>query len=156
MRRLDTLSFRAFSAIAVILASLTGVWALDVLAVPIPLVGYGWVAVAVVGAVVATGMRTAPEDVIEPDATDDRIETFEESTLTGRPLELYISALALWAAVSFGWVIGGMSAVGLTLIGYGWLAIAFYGAVVGAGVAVTHSDAVATAVDPSETLNTGE
>ena len=156
MRRLVTLSFRAYSAIAVILAGLTGLWALDVLAVPIPLVGYGWIGVAVVGAVVATGMRAAPEDVIEPDATADRIETFEESTLTGRPLEMYISALALWAAVSFGWVLGGMSAAGLTLVGYGWLAIALYGAVVGAGVAVTHSDAVATAVNPSESLDTRE
>ncbi|WP_434522849.1 hypothetical protein [Halorubrum sp. AS12] len=138
------------------MAGLTALWALDVLAVPIPLVGYGWIGVAVVGAVVATGMYTAPEEVIEPDATDERIESFEESTLTGRPLELYISALVLWAAVSFGWVLGGMSAAGLTLIGYGWLAIAFYGAVVGIGLMATHSDDIATAVDPSETLDTGE
>jgi hypothetical protein len=140
----------------VILAGLTALWALDILAVPISLVGYGWIGVAVVGAVVAAGMRAAPDEVIEPDATDDRVETFEGSTLTRRPLELYISALALWAAVSFGWVPGGMSAAGLTLVGYGWLAIAFYGVVAGAGLVAAHGDDVATAVDPSEALDTSD
>ena len=156
MRRIITLGFRVYGAIAVILAGLTALWALDILAVPIPLVGYGWIGVAVVGTIVAAGMRADPEAVVKSDATTDRVETFEESTLTGRPLELYISALALWAAVSFGWVLGGMSAAGLTLVGYGWFAIAFYGVLVGAGLVANHSDAVATVVNPSETLDTSD
>ncbi|OYR56515.1 hypothetical protein [Halorubrum halodurans] len=156
MRRLVTRSFRAYSALAVTLAGLTALWALDVVAVPIPVVGYGWLGVAVVGTLVAVGMYTAPEATLERDATDERLETFEESTFTGRPLELYIGALAVWAAVSFGWVVGGMSPGGLELVGYGWLAIAFYGAVVVIGLVTTHGDAVATAVDPTETLKTND
>jgi hypothetical protein len=156
MRQLVTHSFRAYGALAVILAGLTALWALDIIAVPIPVVGYGWLGVAVVGTLVAVGMRTAPEATLEEDATDERIETFEESTFTGRPLELYIGALAVWAAVSFGWVIGGMSAGGLRLVGYGWLAIAFYGAVVMIGLVVNHGDDVATAANPTETLKTND
>ena len=63
-----------------------------------------------------------------------------------------MGALAMWAAVSFGWVLGGMDAAGLEIVGYGWLAIAFYGVIVGGGLLLTHDDDVATAVDPTEKL----
>jgi len=154
MRHLVTQSFRGYCAVAVIVAGFTGLWAVDVISVAIPVVGYAWLAVAAIGTLVAVGMAARPEEVIEPDATDDRIEEFEETAVTGAPLNLYAVALAAWACVSFGWVLGGMSAAGLTVVGYGWLAIAAYGVLVAAGLVATHSDEVATAVDPSDTLET--
>jgi hypothetical protein len=137
----------------VIAAGFTAAWAMGIVDVAIPLVGYVWFAVAAVGTVVAVGMVTRKEEVIEPNAADERIETFEQATVTGRPFELYIGALAVWAAVSFGWVLGGMSASGLAVVGYGWLAIAVYGVIVGIGIAMNHGDDVATAIDPTESLD---
>ena len=90
--------------------------------------------------------------MIEADATTARIETFEASAITARPLELYMGALAAWAAVSFGWVLGGMSASGLAVVGYGWLSIAIYGGVVSIGLAMNHREDVTTALDPTKRL----
>ncbi|WP_049983880.1 hypothetical protein [Halorubrum sp. BV1] len=154
MRHVLTQCFRGYCALAVVVSGFTALWALGVISVAVPVVGYAWFAVAAVGTVVAAGMFARREEVIESDATDDRIDRFERTSLTGTPLALYVGALAAWTAVSFGWVLGGMSADGLALVGYGWLAIAAYGAVVGVGLAVTHGDAVTTAVSPSERLET--
>ncbi|MUW15344.1 hypothetical protein GJ633_12330 [Halorubrum sp. CBA1125] len=154
MRQLITQCFRGYCAIAVIIAGFTALWALDVIDVAVPVVGYAWFAVAAVGTVVAVGMVSRTSEVVEADATTDRVEQFEKSGLTGTPLNLYVGALAAWAAVSFGWVLGGMSAAGLDVVGYGWLAIAAYGVVLGVGIATNHSEDLATAVDPSETLET--
>lgn len=153
MKQLLTQSFRAYGALAVIVAGFTALWALGVIDVAHPIVGYAWFAVAAVGTVVAVGMAVRPEEVIEPDATTEQVEKFEESSLTGTPLHLYVGSLAMWAAVSFGWVLGGMSSAGLAIVGYGWLAIAVYGAVVGIGIASNHSEDVTTALDPSETID---
>lgn len=154
MREVLTQCFRGYAAIAVVVAGFTALWALGVINVAIPLVGYAWFAVAVVGTIVAVGMTTKEEDVIHPDTTDERIKEFEEATVTGRPFELYIGALAGWAAVSFGWVLGGMSTAGLTVVGYGWFAIAAYGLVVGVGIAMNHKEAIATVVAPNDSLET--
>ncbi|OYR85491.1 hypothetical protein DJ84_02420 [Halorubrum ezzemoulense] len=154
MRQLVTQSFRGYCALAVIVAGFTGLWAVGVISVEIPVVGYAWFAVAGIGTLVAAGMAAQPEEVIEPDATDERLEEFEETTVTGAPLNLYAAALAASACVSFGWVLGGMSAAGLTVVGYGWLAVAAYGALVAAGLVATHSEEVTTAIDPSDTLET--
>jgi hypothetical protein len=154
MRQLITQCFRGYAALAAVVAGFTALWALGVINIAVPLVGYAWFAVAAVGTVVAVGMATQKEDAIEPDAADKRIETFEEATITGRPFDLYIGALAAWAAVSFGWVLGGMSTAGLTVVGYGWLAIAVYGLVVGVSIALTHKEDVATVVDLNDSLET--
>ncbi|WP_256402178.1 hypothetical protein [Halorubrum salinum] len=154
MRHVITQCFRGYCALAVIVSGFTALWALGVISVAIPVVGYAWFAVAAAGTVVAAGLFTRREEAVEADATDDRLDRFERSSLTGTPLTLYAGALAAWAAVSFGWVLGGMSADGLAVVGYGWLAIAAYGALVGVGLVVNHSTAVATAVSPSDRLET--
>lgn len=151
MKQLVTQTFRAYSALAIVVAGFTALWALDIITVGIPIVGYAWFAVAGVGTIVAVGMGARPEETIEPDAKLDRIETFEESTATGRPLELYLGALAMWAAVSFGWILGGMSTAGLDIVGYGWLAIAAYGIIVGIGIVRNYSEDVATAANLVDT-----
>lgn len=154
MKQLITQSFRGYCALAVIVAGFTGLWAVGVISVELSIVGYAWFAVAGVGTLVAAGMAARPEEVIESDATDERLEEFEEAMVTGAPLNLYAAALAAWACVSFGWALGGMSAAGLTVVGYGWLAIAAYGVLVAAGLVATHSKEVTTAIDPSKTLET--
>ena len=154
MRQMLTQCFRGYAAIAAVVAGFTALWALGVINVAIPLIGYAWFGVAAVGTVVAVGMATKKGDVVEPDAADERIEEFEDATVTGRPFDLYIGSLAAWAAVSFGWVLGGMSGAGLTVVGYGWLAIAAYGLVVGIGIAMNHKEDVATVADPGESLET--
>lgn len=98
-------------------------------------------------------MAGKDDEVIEPDAANHRIEEFESATVTGRPFDGYFGALAMWAAVSFGWVLGGMSATGLTVVGYGWLAIAVYGIIVGAGIVRNHRKDVKAAVDPTDSLD---
>jgi len=140
--------------LAAIVAGFTALWALGVISVAVPIIGYAWFAVAGVGTVVAVGMVSREDEVIEPDMGDKRVEEFESASLTSGPLDIYIGALAAWAAVSFGWVLGGMSAAGLGVIGYGWLAIAAYGVVLAVGLVRNHSEDVAVAVDPSETLET--
>jgi hypothetical protein len=47
-----------------------------------------------------------------------------------------------------------MSTAGLTVVGYGWLAIAVYGLVVGVSIALTHKEDVATVVDLNDSLET--
>lgn len=154
MRKALTQCFRGYAAIAVVVAGFTALWALGIVEVSLPIVGYAWFAVAAAGTLVAIGMASRSEEVIELDSAEERIKAFEDATVTGRPFEGYLVALAMWAAVSFGWVLGGMSAAGLTVVGYGWLAIAAYGVVVGVGIVLNHTDDVKTAVDPSGTLET--
>ncbi|MES3518302.1 MAG: hypothetical protein PPP58_11640 [Natronomonas sp.] len=60
----------------------------------------------------------------------------------------------LWSGVSFGWFLGGEAPATFFVLGYGWLAIAGYGAILLVGIAATHSEAVATAVNPNEELET--
>lgn len=151
MRQLFTQCFRAYAVIGVLAAGFTALWTLGVIDVAVPFVGYAWLAVAAVGTVIAVGMITKKETVIEPDAAEERLDDFEDATVTGRPFDLYIGALAMWAAVSFGWVLGGMGTAGLTVVGYGWFAIAAYGLVVGLGIALNHKEDVADAIDPTET-----
>lgn len=151
MRQLLTQCFRAYAVIGVLAAGFTALWTLGVIDVAVPFVGYAWFAVAAVGTVVAVGMITKTDEVVEPDADPERVENFEEATVTGRPFDLYIGALAMWAAVSFGWILSGMGAAGLTVVGYGWFAIAAYGAVVGVGIALNHKEDIVDAVDPTET-----
>lgn len=154
MRTILNQCFRGYAVLGIIAAGFTALWAIGLIEVSIPLIGYAWLAVAAVGTVVAVGMLTKQEEVIEVDAADERIEEFEKATVTGRPFDLYIGALAAWAAVSFGWVLGGMSTAGLTVVGYGWLAIAVYGAIVGIGIIINHREDVATAIDPTASLET--
>jgi hypothetical protein len=75
MRQLITQCFRGYAALAAVVAGFTALWALGVINIAVPLVGYAWFAVAAVGTVVAVGMATQKEDVIEPDAADKRIDT---------------------------------------------------------------------------------
>lgn len=154
MRQALTQCFRGYAAVAVVVAGFTALWALGIIEVALPIVGYAWFAVAAVGVFVSVGIAAKDDEVIEADATEERVETFEDATVTGRPFEGYILALAVWAAVSFGWVLGGSSAAGLDVVGYGWLAIAAYGVVVGLGIARNHSEDIATAADPTESLET--
>lgn len=157
MRKMLTQCFRGYAVMSVLAAGFTALWALGVInpVVSLPLVGYAWLIVAAAGTVVAVGMITKKDEVIEADASPERIEEFENASVTGRPFDLYLGGLAMWAAVSFGWVLGGMSAAGLTIVGYGWFALAAYGLVVGIGIARNHKEDIATAVDPTETLDTG-
>ena len=62
MRQLITQSFRAYAAIAVIVAGFTALWALGVISVAIPLVGYAWLAVAGLGTIITVGMLTKPKE----------------------------------------------------------------------------------------------
>lgn len=154
MRTVLTQLFRGYAFVGVLAAGFTALWTIGVIDVSLPLIGYAWFIVAAAGTVVAVGMLTKKKEVIEPDASTERIGEFEAATVTGRPLDLYLGALAMWAGVSFGWVLGGMSAAGLTVIGYGWFAIAVYGLVVGIGIARNHKDDLAAVVDPTDTLET--
>jgi hypothetical protein len=151
MGKVLTQSFRAYVVISVLAAGFTALWTMGLINVTIPFVGYAWFAVAAIGAVIVVGMIADKEGVLVANADADQVDRFSEATITGRPFEGYIAALAIWAAVSFGWILGGMGAAGLAVVGYGWLAIAGYGAVVGVGIAVNHKDDLVDAVAPAKT-----
>jgi hypothetical protein len=154
MRTLLTQCFRGYAVVTVLVAGFTALWALGVIEMSLPLVGYAWLIVAAAGTVVTVGMWTTREETIALNADGEQIKRFEDASVTGRPLELYIGALAAWAAVSFGWVLGGMSISGLTLVGYGWLVIALYGLVVGAGIAMNHREDIAAVISSTESIET--
>lgn len=155
MRVLLTQCFRGYAAVGALGAVLTALLAFGVVDISLSALGYGWLGVAALGAVVGLGILTNKETVLEADTSFQRLETFEETVFTGRPLDAYIVALGAWAAVSVGWVLGGMSTSGLTVVGYGWLSIAAYGAFVGIGIVLNHREDVRTAIDPTDTLETG-
>ena len=156
MRRVLTHAFRGYAAIAVVVAGFTGLWAIGIVDAALPVIGYAWFAVAAVGTLVAVGLTIKDDEVIEPDADPERIDEFEAATVTGPPLDAYLGALAMWAGVSFGWVLGGMSPTGLPVVGYGWLAIAGYCLILGIGIIRNHRRDVAAAVDPTESLETDQ
>lgn len=158
MGEILTQAYRGYAAISLLVVGFTGLWSLGTFDVSLPVLGYVWLLVAAFGGIVAVGLLTKKEDTIMAKATEKQVELFEESAVTGRPLEIYIVAITVWAAVSLGWILGGMSVEGPTIaiggisttgpyiISYGWSAIAFYGLTVGFSIAMNHRKYLAQAI----------
>jgi hypothetical protein len=148
------IGFRTYAIGVLIGALLTAVALFDVYAFSMTMLGAVWVVLAIFGGVVAVGMTTKKEVVLVDDQTGEQKERFETTDLTGLPLSVYFVSAAVWSGVSAGWTLGGQSVDTLFTIGYGWLAIAAYGAVLGVGIAVRHSTDITEAVSPNGEMKT--
>lgn len=148
------LGFRVYSVAIAIVAVFTALFAMGYITVSPTLFGGAWLALAALGGVIILGLTVNKDETIKADRTEERRRTWESSLFTGWLLNIYLIAAAIWAGVSFGWFIGGQSAASIPVVGYGWLAVAGYGALVLVGTVASHSEHVATAVDPTEELET--
>lgn len=144
------IGFRTYAVAVAAGALLTVASVFEAISLPATGLGAVWVLLALLGALVVVGMTTRKQVVLLDDQTDRELERFETTDLTGLPLNAYVVFAAMWAAVSFGWLLGGRSLDALFTIGYGWLAVAAYGAVLGVGLAVHHSRDISEAIAPDE------
>jgi hypothetical protein len=143
------LGFRTYAVAAAAVALLTVASVFDAVSLPATALGAAWVLLALLGAVVIVGMTARKQVVLLDDQSGQELERFETTDLTGLPLNAYVVFAAMWAAVSFGWLLGGRSLDALFTIGYGWLAVAAYGAILAVGLAVHHSRDISEAVAPN-------
>ena len=154
MKSYFNIGFRAY-AIAVVLGALVTVASIfNVVNLSTNILGSIWVLLAVLGAIVIVGMTTQQQVVLVSDQTNGEKERFETTDLTGLPLSVYFVSAAIWAGVSFGWILGGRSLDTLFAIGYGWLAIAAYGAILGLGIAINHSRDITKSLAPNKEIRT--
>ena len=149
MKMAFDIGLRVYAIGVGLLGIATALLAFGYLTVSATILGGLWIGAAALGGVIAFGLTVNTEEVVEPDRVDARVDRWEDCLFTGWALNLYLVAAAIWSGVSFGWFIGGQSVAGIPIVGYGWIAVAVYGAVVAAGIAATHYDFLADAVDPT-------
>lgn len=114
--------------------------------------GYGWIALAVAGGVLTIGLYRTRESTFTG-STEERRQ-FNRHILSGAPLQLYGLVIVGWAAV-FGIWYAGLVEMSTTVLGYGWLAIAAYGAILTTGLISKHSSVVADTLTPSSSEKKG-
>ncbi|MFB6090214.1 MAG: hypothetical protein ABEJ97_04070 [Halobellus sp.] len=143
--------YRGYGIAALVWAGWSLVWLGTDIRMEPSTIGYGWLTVAAVGLVLGvtmTGMRVHDDfQLFRTDENRRTLRRFDDHSLSGTPLHLYIGLLAVWSALTLAWVTGAVAAVGTTVVGYGWLAIALYGGVLTVGLAVQHKQRLADAVD---------
>ena len=142
----DLLLRQAYRLYAAILA-IWGGWSLAWTFLPVDMasttIGYGWLVIAALGVPVTIGLVATRSTLFE--VSSPEIRRFEANTFSGVPLVAYAVALVAWSAVFAVWSTAGLG-VSATVIGYGWLAIAAYGAVLTVGLVSTHRAEVLAAV----------
>jgi hypothetical protein len=143
------LGLRVYAIGVGLLGIVTALLAFGYLTVSATILGGLWIGAAALGGVIVFGLTVNTDDLVEPDKAAPRCDRWENCLFTGWLLNIYLIAAAIWAGVSFGWFIGGQSVAGIPVVGYGWIAVAVYGAIVAAGIAATHYDFLAEAVDPT-------
>jgi len=143
------LGLRVYAIGVGLLGVVTALLAFGYFTVSATILGGLWIGAAALGGVIVFGLTVNTEDIVEPDRSAARCGRWEECMFTGWLLNIYLIAAAIWAGVSFGWFIGGQAAAGIPVVGYGWLAVAGYGAIVAGGIIATHYDFLAEAVDPT-------
>lgn len=147
---LFSIGFRAYAVGVAVIAVFTVLLAFGQISVDPTLFGGMWLGLAGTGGVVAVGLTLNRESAIEQDRVEQRCQRWESCMFTGWLLNIYLIGAGIWSGVSFGWFLGGQSAAGISVVGYGWIAIAVYGAFVGAGTALYHRDYVQTALAPTQ------
>jgi hypothetical protein len=148
------LGLRAYGLGVGILGIFTVLLAFGYVTISTTLFGGVWLGAAALGGALVLGLTVNRDQVIETDRSQARCQRWEKCMFTGWLLNIYLIAAAIWCGVSFGWYVGGQSVSGLPVVGYGWFAVAIYGAVVAAGIIATHSEYVAEAVDPTASIET--
>lgn len=149
MKTAFDLGLRVYAIGVGLLGITTALLAFGYFTVSTTVLGSLWIGAAALGGAIVFGLTLNTDDVVEPDRAEARCDRWEKCMFTGWLLNIYLITAVIWAGVSFGWFIGGQAAAGIPIVGYGWIAVAVYGAVVAAGIAATHYDFLAEAVDPT-------
>jgi hypothetical protein len=114
-------------------------------------VGYGWLLIAGVGAILMIVMgvtRFSSEyHLFKTQSNRKRISRFNSHLLSSTPLHLYVIALAAWSSLTVEWWVVNLGLVGRTAVAYGWFVIALYGLGLTVGLAVKHEDALIEELD---------
>lgn len=151
--------YRGYGIAAVVWAGWSFVWAGTDIGIAPSTIGYGWLTIAAVGLLLGAtmiGMRVHDDYQLFRTAENRRhVHQFNDHTLSGTPLHLYVGLLAVWAALTLAWATGAFAGVGTAVVGYGWLAIALYGGVLTVGLAVEHKERLVDAVDDVAPIATG-
>lgn len=145
--------FRGYCVATVIAAVFTVLAVVGVIGASLTAFGYAWIALAFIGAAIAVAMGAKKEEVLLADNSERRRRQFEAGAFSGAPLTAYVVLLGALAFASIGWVYSGGALVNAAVVGYGWLAVAGYGAILTIGLVVTHSDDVAAALNPADSLD---
>ncbi|MGQ4554490.1 hypothetical protein [Halobellus sp. GM3] len=133
-------TYRGYGVAAVVWAGWSIAWAGTGLRMDPATIGYGWLAIAAVGAVLAGTMVTMRvHDDYQLFRTDRRHrKRFEAHSLGSTPLHLYVAGMGAWGVLTAAWVLGSVGSLSATIVAYGWFGIALYGAVLTVGLAVKH------------------
>jgi len=148
LERVIRQAYRGYGVAAVVWAGWSVLWIGTDLRMDPSIVGYGWLAIAAFGALVGASMASMHlrGDALFRTALKRRqFRRFEDSALTGAPLSGYVAGLVAWAALTGAWMAG--VGIDVAVVGYGWLAIALYGAGLTIALAVTHKRDLADAID---------
>jgi hypothetical protein len=143
------LGFRVYAIGVGLLGIVTALLAFGYVTVSTTILGSLWLGAAALGGAIVLGLTLDTDHIVEVDRDTARCERWDECMFTGWLLNIYLITAAIWAGASFGWFIGGQAAAGVPVVGYGWIAIAVYGAVVATGITATHYDFLAEAVNPT-------
>jgi hypothetical protein len=142
-------AYRGYGVAAVVWAGWSAVWLGTDLRMDPATVGYGWLAIAAVGAVLGVTMVTMRyHDGYDLFREDRRtVRRFEDHSLSGTPLHIYVGGMGAWSVLTVAWLTGVVGTVGASVVGYGWFAIALYGLGLTVGLAVKHKQELVDAVD---------
>lgn len=94
---------------------------------------------AAFGGVIVFSLTIDKNEVFLLEQPQERRQRWGSCPFTGWLLDVYLIAAMIWAGVSFGWFLGGRSAVGIPIIGYVWLVIAGCGIILMIGMIVSQS-----------------
>lgn len=136
-------AYRLYAAMLAIWGGWSLVWTFLPVDMATATIGYGWLVIAALGVPVTAGLVASRSTLF--DVSTLEAKRFEANSFSGAPLVAYAVALVVWSAVFAVWSTAGL-AVNATVVGYGWLAIAAYGAVLTIGLVSTHRAEVLAAV----------
>lgn len=141
--------YRLYAAMLVIWGGWSLAWGLFSIEMSPTTIGSGWLLIAGIGVPVTVGLYLSRVSVFDTTTLD--IAEFRANSFTGAPLVAYAGLLVVWSVVFTAWWTGvfqgsaGTVAVS-TVVGYGWLTIAGYGAALTIGLVSTHRAEVLDAV----------
>lgn len=143
-------AYRAYGVATVLWAGWSLAWVGTGIEMEPAVVGYGWLAIAVVGFVLVgsmAAMRVSAGHQLFRTQRSARIDRFDDHVLGNTLLPAYVVALAGWSVLTVEWWTVHLGIVGRTTVGYGWLLIALCGLGLTIGLASKHRDDLRDAAD---------
>lgn len=136
--------YRFYAAVLVLWAAFIGFWGLSSIPLSPETIGYGWLAVAVIGVPISIGLYATRDSIFT--GRQETMDRFTDHTLSGWPLGIYTASIVVWSAVFVAWMNGSI-ALSPGILAGGWFAIAAYGAVLTVGLISLHRQEVMEAIN---------